>query len=75
MTQEERRQLAITKLCDFYFSEWGAAKSAKWEILNRGLRVKQFGPEAFHAILYFLAGPAKPESKSHMIDRILEVLS
>lgn len=74
MTDEERRQQAIVKLCDFYFSEWGAAKGAKWEQLNRGLKVKTFGPESFQGLLYYLSGPAKPEARDHMVNRVLEVL-
>lgn len=73
--EENRRDQAIVKLCDFYFSEWGAAKSAKWEQLSAGLRERKFGPESFQAIIYFLCGPAKPESKDLMVKRILEVLS
>ena len=68
------RGLAIVKLCDFYFSEWGAAKTAKWEQLSAGLRNKQFGPTAFHDLLYFLSGPASPAAKETMVKRINQVL-
>lgn len=75
MTTPTDRDRAIVLLCDFYFSEWGAAKSVKWEQLSRGLRERKFSPESFQGIIYFLCGPAKPESKEVMVKRILEVLS
>lgn len=71
----DRRELAIVKLCDFYFEPWGAGKAAKWEAVTSPLSDRKFGDDRFTMMLGRLCDKGyKPEIRSQLINRILEVL-